>query len=84
MAMEAMQKSLTLSFLPIDRAANERCENDVFRASNRFTTIFINYVKRKIKKIKNIVNVEICLNERQNDNFVEHRMYVCQLENLHI
>lgn len=38
----ATAASLIESFLPIDLACNERCENDVFKASNKFTTILIN------------------------------------------
>lgn len=43
MVIDAIPRSLTLSFLPIDRAANDRCENDVFNASNRFTTMLMNW-----------------------------------------
>lgn len=42
MAIEATAASATESFLPNDRAANERCENDVFKASNKFTTMLMN------------------------------------------
>lgn len=41
-AIDAIPKSLTLSFLPMERAANDRCENDVFKASNKLTTILMN------------------------------------------
>lgn len=40
--IDAIPKSLTLSFLPIDRAASDRCEKDVFNASNKLTTILMN------------------------------------------
>lgn len=40
--MLAMAASLTESFLPMERAASERCENDVFRASSRLTTMLMN------------------------------------------
>lgn len=42
MAIPAIAASLIESFLPIDRAARDRCENDVLRASRRFTTMLIN------------------------------------------
>jgi hypothetical protein len=41
--MEATAASAIESFLPSERAFNERCENDVFKASNKFTTMLMNY-----------------------------------------
>lgn len=53
MAIPATAASDTESFLPIDRAASDRCENDVFNASNRLTTILMNLIcaKKMGKKI---------------------------------
>lgn len=46
----ATAASLTESFLPIERAEMERWENDVFKASNKLTTMLMNCFK-KIKRI---------------------------------
>lgn len=42
MVIDATPMSLKLSFLPMLRAAIDRCENDVFNASNRLTTMLMN------------------------------------------
>jgi hypothetical protein len=40
--IEATEASLIESRFPSDLAASDRCENDVFKASKRLTTILMN------------------------------------------
>lgn len=47
MEIDATAASDMVSRLPSERADIERCENDVFKASKRLTTIFINYLNKQ-------------------------------------
>lgn len=56
--MEATAASLTESFLPSDLALIERCENEVFKASNKLTTMLMNWNDRSravlIKRVRSV------------------------------
>lgn len=64
MLIEATAASLTESFLPKDLACIERCEKDVFKASNKLTTMLMNCKERKVvfvgDKTESFVQLSLC------------------------
>lgn len=51
MAIPAREASLTESLRPMERALRDRWEKEVFRASKRFTTMFMNCERKKFKTL---------------------------------